>query len=404
VLKNNKLNLLISIVCAIVLWAYITTVVNPETERTVSGVQVELINVEALNYRGFTTDENTPYLVDVIVKGARSEVANLTSLDFRATADMTGYNRKGIAAIPVNVVTPTNIELVQIRPETIDVDIVNLITVNKPIRLEFEDEFPRGVEPGAIMITPEEMEVSGIAEIVDSVDYIRAYVPAGLMTEEINTFRIEVDAINKAGEVVENARLSHSSVEITAALYTVRQVPLRIETIGEPNENTEITDLYIPRFITIRGALADIEDIEEIEGRPIELSNITYTEEIPIEMYLHLPEGVELADASKNLSVRIEVQGISKKEFEFTGDMIEVRDLAPSLSGHVKTGSVTVILLAPPDVLDTIRQNQIKLFVDASGYQRVGSAIEIEVEAECSVEVRSITVEPAKVQVTIIRD
>ena len=72
-LKNNKLNLLISIVCAIVLWAYITTVVNPETQRTISGIQVDLTNIEALNYRGFTINEGVPYRVDVTVKGARSD-------------------------------------------------------------------------------------------------------------------------------------------------------------------------------------------------------------------------------------------------------------------------------------------------------------------------------------------
>ena len=402
-LKNNKLNLLISIVCAIVLWAYITTVVNPETQRTISGIPVDLINIEALNYRGFTIDESALYVVDVTVKGARSDVAKLMTTDFRATADMTGY-RKGTANVPVNIVMPTDIELVQIRPEFIDVNVVNLITVNKPVVLEFAEEYPRGTEPGAIIVTPEEMEVSGIAEIVDSIDYIRAPVPIGALSEEVSTFRVDVVAVNKAGEPVYSAGLSQNSIEVTAALYTIRQVPLRMQTIGEPNETTEITDLYIPRFITIRGAATDVEGIEEIEGRPFDISGITYTEEIPIEPYLHLPEGVELANASKNMSIRIEVQGMMKREFTFTADMIEVRDLSMNLTGHVKTGSVTVIVLAPQDVLNGLTQDQIVLFVDASGYQRVGSTTDVEVQTECAIEVRSITVEPAKVQVTINRN
>ena len=399
-LKSNKLNLLISIVCAIVLWAYITTVINPETQRTISGIPVDLTNIDALNYRGFTVNESMTYLVDVTVKGARSEVAKLTQTDFRASADITGY-RKGIANVPVNIVMPQNIELVQIRPETIQVDVVNLITVNKPIRLEYEEEFEDGQEPGSITITPEEMEVSGIAEVVDSIEYIRATIPKGLLTEDVATFRRDVVAISKDGEPVYNVGLSHSSVGITAALYTVKWVPLSIETIGEPNENTEITYLYIPRSISIRGAPADIEEVTEIEGRPIDLSDITYTDEIPIEPFLHLPEGVELANASQGLSIRFEVQGIAKKEFTFTADMIELRDLAPTLTGHVKTGSVTAIVLAPQDVLRMVRQEDILLYVNASGYQRVGYTIEIEVEWQCAIAVRSITIEPAKVQVTI---
>ena len=402
-LKSNKLNLLISIVCAIALWAYITTVINPETERTISGVTVDLINIETLNYRGFTISESMTDRVDITVKGSRSEVAKLEASDFSATADMTGYS-KGIASVPVSVVMPQNIELVQIRPENIQVEVVNLITVNKPVILEFEEEFPRGQEPGSITIMPEEMEVSGVAELVDSIDYIRALVPTGSLTEEVSTFRVDVVAMNKEGEPVYSAGLSQPSVEITAALYTTKMVPLRIETIGEPNEAAEITYLFIPSFITIRGMQEDVEGVEEIEGRPLDLSSITYTEEIPIEPYLHLPEGTELAEASKNLSIRIEVQGIAKQEFIFTADMIELRDLALTLTGHVKTGSVTAIVFATQDVLDRLTQKDIVLFVDASGYQRIGNTVELEVFAESAIEVRSITIEPEKVQVAIIRN
>ena len=402
-LKNNKLNLLISIVCAIVLWAYITTVVNPDTERTISGIPVELTNIEALNYRGYTVNEGIQYAVDLAVRGSRSEIGKLTQADFQATADMTGY-RKGTVKVPVNVLLPTNIELVQIRPADITVEVLNLITVNKPVRLEYAEIFPRGLEPGSISITPEEMEISGIADVVDSIDYISAHVPEGILSEEVSTLRLDVVAIDKEGEPVYNVRLSQSSVEVTVALYMTKIVPLHIETIGEPNENAEITALGIPRFITIRGARTAIEDVDKIEGRPIDLSNITYTEEISIEPYLLLPEGVEMAEASRNLSVRIEVQGIAKKEIEFTANMIEIMNLATSLSGHVKTGSVNVVILAPQDVLDTITQDNIRLFVDVGGYQRVGSTIEVEVQAECSVEVRSITVAPSKVQVTINRN
>ena len=402
-LKSNKLNLLISIVCAIVLWAYITTVVNPETERTISGVTVDLINIETLNYRGFTISESMTDRVDITVRGSRSEVAKLEAADFSATADMTGYS-KGIASVPVSVVMPQNIELVQIRPENIQVEVVNLITVNKPVILEFEEEFPRGQEPGSITIMPEEMEVSGVAELVDSIDYIRALVPTGSLTEEVSTFRVDVVAMNKEGEPVYSAGLSQPSVEITAALYTTKMVPLRIETIGEPNEAAEITYLFIPSFITIRGMQEDVEGVEEIEGRPLDLSSITYTEEIPIEPYLHLPEGIELAEVSKNLSIRIEVQGIAKQEFIFTADMIELRDLALTLTGHVKTGSVTAIVFAPQDILDRLTQKDIVLYVDASGYQRIGNTVELEVFAESAIVVRSITIEPEKVQVAIIRN
>ena len=402
-LKNNKLNLLISIVCAIVLWAYITTVVNPATERTISGIPVELVNVDALNDRGFTVAEGMTFLVDVVVTGARSETLKLSPSDFRATADVTGY-RKGSAAIPVNVTLPNNMELVQVRPETIQVEIVDLITVFKQVRLEYEEEFPGGLEPGFIKIIPEEMEVSGVAEDVDRVDYIRALVGTGDLTEEMNTFRVDVHAIDKEGEIIHKVGLSQNSVEVTGMLCTTKRVPVEIETIGEANESIEVTDMFIPRFVTVRGAAADIEAFTEAECRPVDLSSITETVEFMMEDILRLPDGIELAKSSKNLSLRIEVQGIARKEFRFTADMIEVRNLGPSLSGHVNTGSVTVTVLATRDVLAGITQDDLDLYVDATGLIRVGSAMEMEVFADCKTEVKKILFEPQRVRVTVIRE
>lgn len=399
-LKNNRINLLISIVAAIVLWAYITTVVNPETEVTVSGIPVELVNIESLNDRGFTVDEGMTYLVDVTVTGSRSDVSSLTENDFKATADMTGY-RKGENSVPVNITGPNGIELLQLRPDTIFVTVVELITVNKPVRLEFEDTFASDEEPRVSQIIPEEMEVSGVAEAVDSVDYIRATIPEGALTEEETTIRVDVTAVDDSGDPVYNVGLSQNSVEVVAELCKTKQVPLSVELVGEANENVEITDTYIPSFITIRGPEAAIEGITEVESRVIDISEITSTTEIPIDPYL--PNGVDLADISQDLAVKIEVQGIIKKEFEYAGNTIEITNLTSSLSGHVSTGSVTVTILAAKDIADALTQDDIKLSVDAEGIIRAGEAIEMDVIATCEIEeIKSITVTPAKVRVTLI--
>jgi YbbR domain-containing protein len=406
VLRNNKLNLLISIICAVVLWAYITTVVNPTTERTVGGIIVELVNVDALNDRGFTVAEGMTFSVEATVSGSRSEVAGLVSSDFRATADMTGY-RKGTAKVPVSLTLPNNIDLIQIRPDEIEVEVVELITVFKPVRLEFAAEFPLDTEPGFIQVIPEEMEVTGVAEAVDNIDYIKAVVRDEHLSEELTTNRLDVFAVNKAGEHVYNVGLSQSSVEVTGMLCKVKRVPLHVEMIGEANENVEVTDMYIPGYVSIRGAAAVVDGITEAHGRSVDLAAITSTTEIPLQEILGpgLPEGVELANASQNLSVRIEVQGIQRKEFTFTADMIEITNLLPSLSGHVNTGSVTVTILATRDVLDKIKEENLKLSVDASDQRWAASLIEMDVTAVSDIEeVKEIIVEPKKVRVTIVME
>lgn len=402
-LRNNKINLLISIVFAIALWAYITTVVNPDTERTIDDVSVGLINVDALNDRGFTVADGPPTVVDVIVTGPRSEVLALAAADFRVTADMTGYHR-GVQTVPVHVVVPGNIELVQARPDSVQVEVVDMVTVYKPVRLEFEEDFPMGEEAGFVEITPNEMEVSGVAAAVDSVDHIRAMVMKDTLTEEITTQRIDVVAINDEGEPVYNVGLSQNSVELTAAHCKTKVVPFSVEFVGEAPASIEVTNMYTPRFITIRGATDVVENIKEIEGGTIDLSTIRNTEVISVESYLTMPEGVEVADASKNLTIRIEVQGIAREEFEFTGDEIEIENLPKNVSAYINTASVTVTVFASQDILDGITKRNLRIYVDAEDRWRGESSLELEVLSECDMEVHGITIEPSTVRAAIIRD
>jgi YbbR domain-containing protein len=176
--------------------------------------------------------------------------------------------------------------------------------------------------------------------------------------------------------------------------------------IGEPHESIEVTDMYIPSFVTIRGSAEVVEGITEATGRPVDLSEITSTTDIPLLDILGpgLPEGVELADVSRNATIKIEVQGIQRKEFRFTADMIKIEGLLDSLSGHVNTGSVNVTVLATRDVLNRISQDNIHLSVDASDQRWAANLIELDVVAICDIEVKEIIVDPRRVRVTIVRE
>jgi YbbR domain-containing protein len=396
-LKNNKVNLLISIVAAIALWGYVTLAVNPQTDGAITSIPVELTNLEALYDKGLTIADASTYTVDVEVSGTRSEVIKLTAADFRATADMTGYP-KGSNNVAVKVITAANVEISRIRPETIPVTVVDRITVTKPVRLAFADEFKKGEEPGFITIAPAEMEVSGTITAVDSVAYIRAEIPEGMLSEESLTIKLDAVAISRDGQPVYSVGLSQDQVEVTATLCSTKTVPLRINITGETPETVEVTYKYVPSTITIRGTKDAIKDILEIHGRDVNLRQIVDTTEIPVDPYL--PSGVETADDSDGLVVKIEVQGIENKELEFTADMIEIVGLPDRLIGHVNTGVITVAVFATAETLSEVTAQTIHLSIDATEIALAAEQVEMDVITESDLDVKKITVEPAKVRVT----
>jgi len=397
-LSNNKANLLISIVAAIVFWAWITMAINPPVDQQIRGVTVDLVNLESLYDRGLTVDRTQTFVVDVVVNGARTEVTDLTAADIRATADMTGYP-KGYVDVKVNVTVPSNVTAVQVKPETIRVEIVDRITVTKPVELDFTETFPADMEPGFITVMPNEMEVAGTVDAVDSVDYIRVTVPEGVLTEDPKTLTLEAVPITKDGAPDYFVSLSQDTVQATAMLCAVKQVPLLIEEVGEPPETIDITELLIPRRITIRGTKEAVAGVTQVRAKELNLAALTETEEIPVEPYL--PEGVEVADRSKDLSVTVEVQGVAKKEFTYKADQIEVAGLAEGLYGHVNTGSIKLTLLAPESDIAGIGQSDIRVYVEVAEDQGAGEAIEMAVRVECDKPYKSIQVTPEKVRVTI---
>ncbi|GHU68690.1 hypothetical protein AGMMS49983_21600 [Clostridia bacterium] len=396
-LKNNKINLLISIVAAIALWGYVILVVNPQSTQTIASIPVELTNLEALFDHGLTIADASTYTVDVEVSGTRSDVLKLTAADFRATADMTGYP-KGQNNVTVKVITAANADILHIRPETIPVTVVDRITVTKPVRLVFGDDFARGEEPGFITIAPTEMEVSGTVTAVDSVAYIRAEMPEGMLSEEPLTIKLDAVAISREGSPVTSVGLSQDQVEVSATLCTTKTVPLRIDITGETLDTIEVTYKYVPTRITIRGTVSALSGITEIRGRAVNLRQIVDTTEIPVDPYL--PSDVEVADASENLAVKIEVQGIEKKELEFTADMIEIVGLPDRLTGHVNTGVITVTVFATAEMMPELTTETIHLSVDASEIALAAEQVEMDVIYECDLDVNKITVSPVKVRVT----
>jgi hypothetical protein len=127
---------------------------------------------------------------------------------------------------------------------------------------------------------------------------------------------------------------------------------------------------------------------------------ITETSEIPLDV--KLPKDVELADASRKLSVSVSVQGISKLDFTFEASEISVEGLPSWLSGHVNTDSVLVTVIASEPFAETISKGDILLYVDAAEITKPSDSIEMDLLYKLEKEVKSVVFEPAKVRVTII--
>ena len=85
---NNFSLKILSILCAIVLWAVIVNIYDPTTSVTISNVNVELINTESLTDKDYTYEVIDGSKISVYLSGPKSIITDIKSSDIVATADL----------------------------------------------------------------------------------------------------------------------------------------------------------------------------------------------------------------------------------------------------------------------------------------------------------------------------
>ncbi|MDR1571300.1 MAG: hypothetical protein LBS32_02125 [Clostridiales Family XIII bacterium] len=364
-LKSNTVNKIIAVALAVTLWAYVITVVNPPETRVVRGVPVRFTNLDILEGRRLTVASDVSYSIELTVKGKRADLAKLTADDFSATVDLRGW-QKGETSIPVDVGGPDSVSIDAKRPSRISLNIEDLVSVSKPMRIEYSEPFESGSEPGFVSMVPDHIEVSGAKSQVDGVDYIRVLVDSGDLRRTPSTLNVAAQPMDFGGEpFYQRLGLSQSEVEVTAMLCSVRRVPLRVDLTGEVAQTLEVTGLDIPKNVYIRGSESAVNGVTSLSAAPIDISGVELTSTIALQ--IALPEGVELADASAGIGVGISIKGIATKEFSFSSSEISAEGTPEGFAAHINTSDITVRVFGDESVISSLSKEDITVYVDLSG-------------------------------------
>lgn len=302
-LKNNSTVRILSILMAICLWAFVIGEVNPTVKRTITDIPVEFVNADTLADRGLALGEEQEYYTSVVVKGSRSEVNALERSDILATADLYGYE-EGENHISIDVIVPDGISLEEIKIPEVTVNLEKLEAVHLPVTVVFVGELDGALEAAAASVAPAEVEVKGAASVIEKVDSVRVQLDVGDISSISAVYSEVPTAWDADGKLITNVTISAQSVDVEAAVYHTKQVPLELKVTGNPDEKYGEVSVDIPKEIVVRGTEASLERITSITAESINVDHVT--ENCTIAVKPQLPAGVELADSSKDIGVKIE--------------------------------------------------------------------------------------------------
>lgn len=393
--RERTINIIISIVIALVLWAYVIGQVNPTTTQVIDNVPVQLINVESLTSRGLAVAGSSEFTVDVVVKGTRSDIASLGDSKVVAQADLFGWS-KGDNLIPVTVTVPDGIVLVQVKTEKIKVKIEKLVAVSKPVEIVYSGTIDKNTEVGAVEIKPEQIEVTGASSDVATVNKIQVVVPVGALSSKGEIVQSEVVPVSKDGMEVQNIKLSAGYVNVFAKLYTLKEVKLSAVFTGDLGNGLG-AETKVPDMIWVKGTKNALKDLDSVSTQPVDLSKIKADGTVSLSIIL--PEDVELSDRNAELTAGISIVDVGTKTFTYSSDNILIEGLTKGKSVSMDTTSVEVTVSAKKAIISGLTAEDLKLYIDVTDAAAGDQNARIQVDSDASLQ--TIMIKPEKISISV---
>jgi len=386
---------IIAVVIALILWVYVVNVINPPSSTTISGVPVQLLNQEVLATSGLAIAGTDQYTVDVVIEGARSDVLLIEGSDITATADLFGLG-KGQNYLLVNVNVPEKITIREIKSGRIPVLIDELVKVSKPVELKisYDDE---GYEIGGVILSPSSVNVIGAKSLVDQIPYVQIKLSQEQLKEESATLQCSTEAVDEEGNIVKGVRVSSSYVDVTVSLYMTKVVPLEVPVEGTLPDGVELTSRHLPQSITIKGTKELLESVQALIAKPIQIGSLTEDATLPVEPIL--PEGLEIAEESLDLTAVFRLSTVKEVSFEYNPEDIWVYNIPEGYHVVILADKIVVAAKGEEAIIDVLQHTDLQPAIDAASLKPGES--EVDVSTRYAQQLVDVQILPGTISVSV---
>lgn len=374
--NQKRIDIVISVIGAILLWIYVINIVNPTVTTVIRDVPVSIGGAATLVERGRALASNETYSTDVTISGPRNEVNKVTAGDITLVADVS-YLSTGRQSVEVRAEMPPHITLSSLANSTIEVLIEDYITAPKPVEIVLSGA-ASGQEININAVSLSQVDVSGAASAVAKVAALRAngdMSDAGLDTEK--ELSLAITPVDDSGKALDGVRVAQDTVGVNAIVYQTKEVPLNVSFSGAIWTGAIQSGSNMPATILIKGPAEVLSQISGIDSVPINIEGIYETTEYNVEPLL--PPGAYISETVNNLKAEVVIEENGELSFNYYVSDVIIKDLDEDFRAAVTLSDknqITLTVKGPISTLRTLAPGDVTPSVDASGrgageYKRV---------------------------------
>lgn len=398
-LQSKKGNLILALILAIALWAYVVGEKNPDVSKEYKSIPITITNSDILEDEDMAVASVSTSKLNVKLSGNRSVISKVNAEDIDATVDVSKASL-GENNLKIHLKVPGNTYVVQQSITEVTVRVEQRVRDNKSVEVKYRGKTEEGVEPSLLGVDPEEVEVAGVEGRVSRVDHVQATVKVSKVGDSESSVKSTLTPVDKNGKKVENVSLSQKQAIVSSILYYTKEVPLDVPVNGDSDAKYERT-VEAPETIVVKGDSAVLETMDSITAEPVDISNIT--EDKKIKIIPVLPEGITVARESEKLYLTVSVKSLLRdKTVTLDPAAIGISGVGEGLSAEVISTDITVKLTGTSEALESVDAASISASCDVSGLAEGTHKVALKVSSS----VKNVQVDDhtGKVQVKLTAD
>ena len=326
-LKNFGLKL-ISIIIAIVIWIVVANVDDYKTTKQISGIEIEFINGSAITQKNKVYEVPKGTTVDIVVKGKRSVVEELTSDDFKAVADLSKMSVTNAVTVEVSAISSyIGRDLtISYTDNAVVVAVEDKLETQFPITVRTVAEVAEGYAIRSKTATPNLITVEGAESVVGNIREVVVNVNVRGASSNLTAIAEPV-FIDGNGEEIDSSKFEYDvkEVEVLVEVMKTKELSVKLQQLGEPRDGYAIASIdYQPTSIVVVGSPADLSKVEEIVIDDIDVTNCYKDIEATVNILDYLPAGITLVDVNQEIAIKIVIEKVEEKELHVQPSDINV--------------------------------------------------------------------------------
>ena len=384
-LLNQNLKMKIfAVIFAFFMWIYVMAEVDPIIIRDIDSVPINITNMQELELLELTPEYGTDLNVRVSLRGRRSILNAQITRGIKAEG-LINNPKEGENILVVDLKdVDSNVEYT-LYPSDKQINLEKKMVIRKSVSVVQTGTLPEGYEIKEIKSNPASMYIEGPKTLVDSITTLMTTLDVSTYDKDFSK-KLQVIPVDRDNQEVKGVSINQDTVFVHAIVVKTKTVPIVLDIPNSENDELKLSGYTIdPPEVVIKGKANIIDSIKEIKTEKVELSQLVENPNLKVKLVL--PTGVETQ--TPEITLKSSMEKVISKEFNISKERIQIsgNGQLPDISDNPDISDFIAVKITTTDkIMDTISENDIRVYIRMQEYQNNPARVPIHVEVDEEVE------------------